>query len=84
MFALLTLPRGIPADPEAPLTAADRAGEAPVGIIIRPGPGSGRRAGEAARGARRRTRLTTGILSVPLRLYGRCGSTGVSAPRALD
>lgn len=38
MFALLTLPRGIPADPEAPLAAADGAGEAPVGIIIRPGP----------------------------------------------
>jgi len=38
MFALLTLPRGIPIDPESPIPAADAAGEAPVGIIIRPGP----------------------------------------------
>jgi hypothetical protein len=37
MYALLTLPRGVPIDPEAPLAPADR-GEAPVGIIIRPGP----------------------------------------------
>ena len=36
MFALLTLPRGVPIDPEA-RPAPDEA-EAPVGIIIRPGP----------------------------------------------
>jgi len=35
MFALLTLPRGVPVDPETrPALAADE----PVGIIIRPGP----------------------------------------------
>jgi len=36
MFALLTLPRGIPIDPEA--RSAPDEGETPVGIIIRPGP----------------------------------------------
>jgi hypothetical protein len=36
MFALLTLPRGIPIDPETPVSPDER--EAPVGIIIRPGP----------------------------------------------
>jgi hypothetical protein len=36
MFALLTLPRGVPIDPEAP-APPDESG-APVGIIIRPGP----------------------------------------------
>jgi hypothetical protein len=38
MFALLTLPRGVPIDPEALPPPARDAGEAPVGIIIRPGP----------------------------------------------
>jgi hypothetical protein len=38
MFALLTLPRGLPVDPEALVPPARNAGEAPVGIIIRPGP----------------------------------------------
>ncbi|MFL5384386.1 MAG: hypothetical protein ACJ8GN_17835 [Longimicrobiaceae bacterium] len=38
MYALLTLPRGIPVDPERPVPAADGGAEAPVGIIIRPGP----------------------------------------------
>ena len=38
MYALLTLPRGLPIDPESPVLAADGAGDAPVGIIIRPGP----------------------------------------------
>ena len=38
MYALLTLPRGVPIDPEAPAPAARDTGEAPVGIIIRPGP----------------------------------------------
>ena len=38
MFALLTLPRGVPIDPESPQPAARDDGEAPVGIIIRPGP----------------------------------------------
>ena len=37
MYALLTLPRGIPVDPEPPV-AAEGEREAPVGIIIRPGP----------------------------------------------
>ncbi|HSU15986.1 hypothetical protein [Longimicrobium sp.] len=40
MFALLTLPRGVPIDPELPALAAlaeDEDGE-PAGIIIRPGP----------------------------------------------
>jgi hypothetical protein len=37
MYALLTLPRGVPIDPEAP-EMTTRGGEAPVGIIIRPGP----------------------------------------------
>ena len=37
MYALLTLPRGVPIDPEAPAMASG-VGEAPVGIIIRPGP----------------------------------------------
>ena len=38
MFALLTLPRGVPHDPEArPALAVERPDE-PVGIIIRPGP----------------------------------------------
>jgi len=36
MFALLTLPRGVPAEPEA-APGLERADE-PVGIIIRPGP----------------------------------------------
>lgn len=37
MFALLTLPRGVPVDPETrPPLAAVR--DEPVGIIIRPGP----------------------------------------------
>jgi hypothetical protein len=38
MFALLTLPRGVPIDPERPELAGRDGGEAPVGIIIRPGP----------------------------------------------
>jgi hypothetical protein len=38
MYALLTLPRGFPVDPESPLPSVDGAREAPVGIIIRPGP----------------------------------------------
>jgi len=38
MFALLTLPRGLPVDPEAHPPLPRDAGEAPVGIIIRPGP----------------------------------------------
>jgi len=56
MFALLTLPRGVPIDPEAPEPAAREWSEAPVGIIIRPGPApagarpSLRRALSAARG----------------------------------
>ena len=37
MYALLTLPRGVPVDPEAPAPAPG-GGEAPVGIIIHPGP----------------------------------------------
>jgi len=36
MFALLTLPRGVPIDPET-RSSSDEA-ETPVGIIIRPGP----------------------------------------------
>ena len=36
MFALLPLPRGVPVDPEAP--SPREWSEAPVGIIIRPGP----------------------------------------------
>ena len=36
MYALLTLPRGVPVDPEAPSTAYG--GDPPVGIVIRPGP----------------------------------------------
>ena len=36
MFSLLTLPRGVPIDPELP-HASGEAG-APVGIVIRPGP----------------------------------------------
>jgi hypothetical protein len=38
MFALLTLPRGVPIDPEASAPSVRDEGEAPVGIIIRPGP----------------------------------------------
>jgi hypothetical protein len=40
MFALLTLPRGVPIDPELPRfpVPADGGGEEPAGIIIRPGP----------------------------------------------
>ena len=40
MFALLTLPRGVPIDPDLPLfvAPADEGGEEPAGIIIRPGP----------------------------------------------
>jgi hypothetical protein len=38
MYALLTLPRGVPIDPEAPAPRERGAAEAPVGIIIRPGP----------------------------------------------
>lgn len=37
MFALLTLPRGVPIDPEPPHAGGDPA-EVPVGIVIRPGP----------------------------------------------
>jgi hypothetical protein len=38
MFALLTLPRGVPHDPETrPRLVVERPDE-PVGIIIRPGP----------------------------------------------
>ena len=42
MFALLTLPRGVPYDPEArpPLTLERH--DPPVGIIIRPGPAPAR------------------------------------------
>lgn len=35
MFALLTLPRGVPVDPE---TSAVPPYDLPVGIVIRPGP----------------------------------------------
>jgi hypothetical protein len=35
MFALLTLPRGVPVDPEA---SAVPAYDLPMGIVIRPGP----------------------------------------------
>jgi len=48
MFALLTLPRGVPIDPEPLPPPARDGGEAPVGIIIRPGPapaGCARRSG---------------------------------------
>jgi hypothetical protein len=38
MFALLTLPRGVPIDPESPQPVVRGGGEAPEGIIIRPGP----------------------------------------------
>ena len=37
MFTLLTLPRGVPVDPEATPPRLER-GDEPVGIIIRPGP----------------------------------------------
>ncbi len=38
MFVLLTLPRGVPYDPETtPALALERSGP-PAGIIIRPGP----------------------------------------------
>ncbi|HEX8242695.1 MAG TPA: hypothetical protein VF541_04355 [Longimicrobium sp.] len=37
MFALLTLPRGVPNDPELP-HAGGHPADVPVGIIIRPGP----------------------------------------------
>jgi hypothetical protein len=36
MYALLTLPRGVPVDPEAPPASDER--DAPAGIVIRPGP----------------------------------------------
>jgi hypothetical protein len=38
MFALLTLPRGVPIDPEPFLPPGRDGDEAAVGIIIRPGP----------------------------------------------
>ena len=39
MFALLTLPRGVPIDPEHRQAGRDAdEADAPVGIIIRPGP----------------------------------------------
>jgi len=40
MFALLTLPRGVPIDPDLPRFPVSTEGgdEAPAGIIIRPGP----------------------------------------------
>ena len=42
MFALLTLPRGVPYDPETtPRLVVERPGE-PVGIVIRPGPAPAR------------------------------------------
>jgi hypothetical protein len=41
MFALLTLPRGVPVDPEAGPPRLQPADE-PVGIIIRPGPAPAR------------------------------------------
>jgi hypothetical protein len=41
MFALLTLPRGVPVDPEAAPPRRERAHE-PVGINIRPGPAAAR------------------------------------------
>ena len=37
MYALLTLPRGVPIDPET-RAALRRDDDEPVGIIIRPGP----------------------------------------------
>ena len=40
MFALLTLPRGVPADPERPRAPDDA--EPPAGIVIRPGPAPAR------------------------------------------
>lgn len=56
MFALLTLPRGVPIDPEhrqAGLDAAEMV--APAGIIIRPGPAPARvPLRDALPGARRR------------------------------
>ena len=62
MFALLTLPRGVPIDPEALPPPARDAGEAPVGIIIRPGfvspalrPAPRRACGAAASARRQRT-----------------------------
>ncbi|HET7461883.1 MAG TPA: hypothetical protein VFJ82_11575 [Longimicrobium sp.] len=38
MFALLTLPRGVPVDPETRPAPSAARGDEPVGIIIRPGP----------------------------------------------
>jgi len=40
MFALLTLPRGVPIDPDLPRFPVSTEGgdEAPAGIISRPGP----------------------------------------------
>jgi hypothetical protein len=40
MFALLTLPRGVPIDPDLTLflAPADEGDDEPAGIIIRPGP----------------------------------------------
>ena len=35
MFALLTLPRGVPVDPEA---SSEAQSDPPMGIVIRPGP----------------------------------------------
>ncbi|HEX8905747.1 MAG TPA: hypothetical protein VF771_12935 [Longimicrobiaceae bacterium] len=54
MFALLTLPRGVPMDPEAHPGAGDRHdAEPPAGIIIRPGPAPRRvRLRDALSGAR--------------------------------
>ncbi len=43
MFALLTLPRGVPVDPEsAPPPPRLETADEPVGIIIRPGPAPAR------------------------------------------
>lgn len=39
MLALLTLPRGVPRDPDAS-PAPPRPRDEPIGIVIRPGPGA--------------------------------------------
>jgi hypothetical protein len=42
MFALLTLPRGVPVDSEVAPPRLERGDDEPVGIIIRPGPATAR------------------------------------------
>lgn len=73
MFALLTLPHGVPADAETrPALSAGRTDE-PVGIIIRPGPAVARPRAQPVRRAGGRPGLNP---------INRRGSTGLMDWRA--